>query len=691
MVVAASTWIGAAASVSSTQRLGLFGAAVIGAIVGWRWVGLRWVWVAVAFVMLGVVSAMLSSARVRSVSEFTLPTGRVEATIRIAEDPSAMSYGLAVAEVRGLWGSAWHGPRVAVSGLPGDISVGATALVSGVMTPGERRVRGEVVAGLLSVDRIVESRGTSNPIVASGNLVRRSVRARYDGSERVDGLLSGFLIGDTDLMLASDEENLRRAGLAHFVAVSGSNVALFLLLWWFVTAPLSIRPRLRVLVGFFGLALFAVVTRWEPSVVRASVMAAVPLAGGWLGIPVDPWMALGTAVTVLILASAGLVNSVGFQLSVAATIGVLVGLRLARDRRPKWLWLPLCTTVGAQIAVAPIILTVFGTIPLAAPLTNLIAGPVVATSTVLATVGVVVAPVGWAARLCGNAVLWVAQFAADGPQLDFAAAALVAVGAWLATYRPSRPIALALILVAVAAVPWTHPWPTVATVTVLDVGQGDAILLQTADGGTMLMDGGADPAVLDRALRRHGVGTIDRVVVSHADHDHAGGLVELIGAGRARVVLVGAFAPIGSVEDAAQRGGVPVIEVEKGDTFTVGTVRVEVLSPARRYASDNDGSVALLLTGDLSILLPGDLEAVAQAELPHLRPDAMVVPHHGSRTTDLRWLAATVGSTAVLSFGPNRYGHPHPDVVAVLDEMAVWVRSTHEDGDVSIPLDLASR
>ena len=86
------------------------------------------------------------------------------------------------------------------------------------------------------------------------------------------------------------------------------------------------------------------------------------------------------------------------------------------------------------------------------------------------------------------------------------------------------------------------------------------------------------------------------------------------------------------------------------------------------------------------MLLPADIEAVAQRELPPVRPDAMVVPHHGSSTTDLAWLEGALGYTAVLSYGENTYGHPHPDVLAVLEASGATVHHTMLEGDVTIPL-----
>jgi competence protein ComEC len=154
---------------------------------------------------------------------------------------------------------------------------------------------------------------------------------------------------------------------------------------------------------------------------------------------------------------------------------------------------------------------------------------------------------------------------------------------------------------------------------------------------------------------------------------------------------VSRFAVAGLAGEAASASNTDIVEVGRGDRFHVGSVRVEVLSPHRRFASENDGSIVLLLTADVTLLLPGDIESVGQRELPAVQPDVIVVPHHGSATTDLRWLTSTVGEMAVLSYGPNTYGHPHPDVLAVLGGTGVDVRSTATEGDVSIPLTPTNR
>jgi competence protein ComEC len=111
------------------------------------------------------------------------------------------------------------------------------------------------------------------------------------------------------------------------------------------------------------------------------------------------------------------------------------------------------------------------------------------------------------------------------------------------------------------------------------------------------------------------------------------------------------------------------------------------LGPRRRYATDNDGSVVLWVeAAGRSILLPGDAGAVAQGELPAVRPDVLLVPHHGSASSAPDWIERTVGEVAVVSVGENTYGHPAPEIMGLLDLLGVEVRLTMVEGDVSIPL-----
>ncbi len=197
-------------------------------------------------------------------------------------------------------------------------------------------------------------------------------------------LLRGLVVGDTERLDLALLEAFRRAGLSHLLAVSGSNVAIVV-----GAVALALRPAgliARVAAGAGALGLYLLVVGPEPSVLRATLMGAIALAALVAGTRTDPLAALGVAVLVLIALRPGLVYSVGLHLSVAATAGIVLwGEAVARraGRLPRVVAVPLGVSVGAQLAVAPLLVATFGELSLVAPVANLLAAPAVPPATVL--------------------------------------------------------------------------------------------------------------------------------------------------------------------------------------------------------------------------------------------------------------------------------------------------------------------
>lgn len=651
----------------------------------------------------GVLSGTVAGVRLAATLSAPLPTsGPVDLSARVVADPVSSSFGgprLLVATTGDPAGG-WPPPGVRlvveVGGEPVPVVAGDVVRVQGLLRDRPGRLRGDPYRAIVASAEVARLAGPSGPFFGLGNRLRALILERLAAGDGGSGaaLLAGFLVGETSGLPEPDLENLRRSGLTHFVAVSGSNVAMFLGAWWLVAGPLGLGPRLRAAGGLVALGVFVVATRWEPSVVRAATMAGVVLAGRLVALPVDAWRALGFAVIGLLLTSGDLAVDVGFQLSVAATAGVLIGARLAGAKgRGGWVRTTLVATAGAQLAVLPILLLRFGTVPLLSPLANLLAAPLVTAATALGGAGLLLdaGPLLEAGLAAARGVLLVAHQASGWPQVGPLGAAVAIGTGGLLRIRTLRPaIALGTVGVLVAA-QWPIGPPSVPVVTFLDVGQGDAILLRDPTGATALVDGGRDPLVLRSALQRQGVRRLDLLVVTHGDADHVGGLVGIEDA-----LDVGAlWYPDGQslgdilpgVIEAAQRRGTSVIAAAAGHRGMVGGIAIEVLGPRRRFASENDGSIVLwVMGGGGTALLTGDVEAVGQAELPPVRPDILQVPHHGSATTDIDWLVATVGELAVVSVGPNTYGHPDPEVMAALDAGGTAIHTTQGDGDVTVRL-----
>jgi competence protein ComEC len=565
--------------------------------------------------------------------------------------------------------------------------------------------------------------GDPGPLARSSEHVRTRVReaATRHLDDRTGGLLVGFVTGDTRLLPADDQQAMQVTGLTHLTAVSGSNVAIVLGGVLGVLGLVRVGARGRWLAVALVVPWFAFVTRFEPSVQRAGTMALVLLAASVRGVPRDARHGLAVAVLLLVLVDPRLAGSLGLVLSATATAGVLVAAPRVRAHLPRPLPARVAElaaiTIGAQVAVVPVLLATFGEVTFASIPANLVAVPAAAVAAATAFVGSTAAlvspPVGaLVLALAGppaRVVLAVAHGFGDiGGRADLARpvtlAALLAGCLWLLATPRTRTARIALLacvaLIAAIGVPQVRGRlpPAGFTVTAIDVGQGDAFLVETP-GARVLVDAGED-ATAARWLREHGRTTLDLLVVTHGHLDHVGGAPEVL-----RRLTVGAvwYRPLPTelpevaevLTEAAARG-VPVRDVAAGDAVVLGDLAIEVLGPPRgrpyRYARSelNDSSTVLRVThAGRRVLFAGDAEREAQADLLRsgrdLRVELLAVPHHGSATSDPAFLLATGARIALVSVGrDNRHGHPHPEVLEVVEQMGAELRRTDEEGTVRV-------
>ena len=328
------------------------------------------------------------------------------------------------------------------------------------------------------------------------------------------------------------------------------------------------------------------------------------------------------------------------------------------------------------------------------PLVNLIAAPLVSAATLVGAIGVIgPRPLITAGAWMADLVMVLAHSVSGWPQLG----ALEVLGVGVMSFvffrhrRLRGVVALAGAgLIVIAMVGGRQELPDVGAV-VLDVGQGDSILLVGGDGRFALIDGGPDPVRLIEKLNEYGIRALDLVVLTHVHADHAAGLSALVG--RIPIGIVwAALEPHdtpGSMELLAllAEHGVRVEVPEVGQTMSIGRLELTVLGPSRRYASANDQSVVLVADGPgRAMLLVGDVEAVAQREMGGVTAEVLKVPHHGSGASDAEWLFNVGADLAVISVGANEFGHPRPWVIDVLEQSGAEVARTDQEGDIIVPL-----
>lgn len=570
------------------------------------------------------------------------------------------------------------------------------------------RLRGTVEEGLRRAQEIRAQRSGAGSEVARAGLGLPLARA--------------LVLGDASRVPPPVARGLRRLGLAHVLAVSGLHVGLVAALVLLLASPLP-GPA-RWVLSLAAVALYLLLVGPRPSLVRASAMAFLVVLALLAERPPSALNALSVVAAAIALGRPAAVSEVGFQLSVGATAGLLfLGPLLSRSWEGCRLRLPaavreaLAVSVGAQVGTLPWALPLFALVVPAGPLVNLVAVPwtmVVLPATALWAGLAALSPGPAAVLLPGldriaapfslpaalPASPWTSLPLGAGP---FAATLLaVALAAALARPRGGLPLVLLAWVWAAGVVDRLPAGPGSAVeLVVVDVGQGDAILLR--DGAeTLLVDGGGWPAgdlggrVLLPTLARQGLRRLDRMLLTHGDRDHCGGLLELASYLEVGEVLTGPDGPAGRCDGALRRlPGVGHRAVAAGERLRVGRWRVHVLhagAERARGGRDNDGSVVVTAEAfGRRVLLTGDAEAAAERRLLAEAPDALdcdvlKVAHHGSRSSSTAgFLRAASPSLALVSAGArNPYGHPAPDVLDRLRRHGARVLRTDRDGMIAL-------
>lgn len=636
--------------------------------------------------------------------------------------------------------------RASVAGHPVDTS-GAVLLVapvdgwSGLLPGQEADLRAEIEAAKppgLTV-AVLRVRGPPSAVSepAAWQRAARSLRAGLrDVSGVLDqesaGLLPALVVGDTDALPRTVVDDFRTSGMTHLLAVSGANLAIVCVAMLLLLRALRVGPRGCAVGAVLTLIGFVVLAGPEPSVLRAGVMGAVGLLAMAIGRERAALPALAGTVILLVLYEPDLAISIGFALSVLAT-GALVLLaprwadRLAARGVPRGVAEALAVPAAAHLVTAPVVAGMAGQVSLVAVLANVLAAPVVAPATVLGVLAALLAHVvPWLARmlvrLAGPEVDWLIIVARHAARIPGAAigwpsgwwggllllAVIILLVAALRHHRVRvlAGIALTVLLIVVIPIRVILPgWPPEGWAMVAcDVGQGDAVVLATADSGrAVVVDTGPEPGPVGECLDRLDVDSVPLVILSHLHADHIGGLAAVLANRHVGAVAVGPARSPGwawqEVTGDATRAGVPLVRLDLGQRLSWPGLTIDVVGPQPAEAQpvaradgteiNNSSVVIRAFTRAGRLLLTGDIELIAQADLLNagadLRADVLKVPHHGSRYSAPDFLDAVGARIAVVSVGAgNRYGHPSPTTLGFLTRRGTQVARTDLDGDSAI-------
>jgi competence protein ComEC len=647
----------------------------------------------------------------------------------------------------------------------GELPLGSEMRAEGTIERPEpwraRYLRRQGIAMTLHADHLEPLPGRRTGSAGWIDRIReRAERALERGMpEREAALARGFVLGEDDRIDHDTREDFQRSNLTHLLAVSGENVILLCVLAWPLLALLGLTLRARLVGALCLIAIYVPVTGAGPSIQRAGVMGAAGLIAALADRPRSRWYAVLLAAAVTLAVNPRADGDVGWQLSFAAVIGILLwSKRLAgltapgakRGSARRALAEAVAVTAAATVATAPIMAAAFDQFSPAALPANVLAAPAVAPAMWLGMLAgiagqlplIPVEPLNWLDSLFLAYIAQIAHWLAApgwasltvrlGSIWSVAAAyagllaAMEVLLFWLqrraslvTQRRPRRDFrsetrslrsrkhfgevssrnlggpAAVVMLLAALLVAWSlqdsppAPKATGLVVRVLDVGQGDSILLQPPDGDPILVDTGPPDDGVEERLRDLGIRKLAAIVISHDQSDHAGDLGELLGSiGAERVVYAQADPRL---RLAALAAGSQPIRLAEGGELDSGGLQLTALWPPPELLDSGEEDrnlLCLVLVArwhHFSMLLSGDAEAGA-APIDTGPVDVLKVAHHGSADAGLgALLDHAVPKLAVISVGAeNPYGHPTQATLAELRAHRVPTLRTDRDGEVEI-------
>lgn len=588
--------------------------------------------------------------------------------------------------------------------------------------------QGKGIFLLLYQSDVVEVSHTSeNTIRIFASRLRKHIRDTLQSSFPEDAypFAQALLLGDDTALDYTTDTAFKISGIRHIIAVSGLHVTIL----YALISTLTLKKRyLTALVGLPALLLFAALAGFTPSVTRACIMVALMIVATVFKREYDGPTELGFASLAMLMINPLAITSASLQLSAASVAGIFLfnerignwlkaHLGEGKGKSPKallirWFSSSVSVTLSAVSLTTPLCACYFGTVSLIGMLTNLLTlwavsfifyGIMAVCLMCLlsqSAAAVLAGVISWGiryvlavAKFCGS-VPMAAVYTASGYIVFWLVFVYLLLVIFLITVKkkPMQLFCCAVLGLCVALLcSWMEPLGGECRVTVLDVGQGQCILLQ-AEGRTFLIDCGGDyeEDAADLAadtLLSQGISRLDGIILTHYDADHAGGVPYLLTRIEADCIYLPDTEDNGVGDTIASVSGGQIIRVWEDQYITFGNAEMTIFGPIYSGASNENSMCILFETENCAILVTGDRSAFGERMLlrEHTLPqvDLLIAGHHGSKSsTSEELLTAVRPETVIISVGENSYGHPSGEVLERLEDYGCTVYRTDQQGTI---------
>ncbi|MGE5473633.1 MAG: DNA internalization-related competence protein ComEC/Rec2 [Ignavibacteriales bacterium] len=579
----------------------------------------------------------------------------------------------------------------------------------------------------------------SNPIIKASLFIKKRIEVIIDKSlpPNQAGLLKGMLIGDRNGLPESIKNDFNISGLTHIVCVSGANIAYIIFSCVFILGLIGVKKPFSNIITIFVVLIFMFITGCSPSVVRASIMGLLILLAEVFARKTDIYTSISTACLIVLLYNPLTFYDIGFQLSFAGTIGIVLYYKTLSEIfhfLPKYINQALCATLAAQITVCPIIALYFNKLSLIALLINVLVIPATGLITFIGFVTVLLGQfnlfiakaIAWLNYILLSFVLKSAEISAGIPYASIlvptpSTAFLIifyGISFSLLWYIPNRDktnkyfnyipkICAVIALISILLMLLPKPFK----VFFLDIGQGDSIFIKSNTGQTCLIDAGGTypgsfssfkpedtviPFLLDNQS-----GTLDMAILSHPHGDHIQGLIKTAENINIKSLVIGLQneknKDLDTLLKICHEKNIKIIEVKQGDHIHFGNAEFLVIHPSNQTVSyqdsplNNNSLVLKLVYNKIDILLTGDIQSEAESKIlesdKNIHADILKIAHHGSPySTTQNFLKKVSPSSAVISVGRNNFGHPADSVLQMLKQNNIKVFRTDKSGCITIEI-----